>query len=243
MIKKIRNQLFSRKIPKWFKFFNLCILLPILIWPLIFYTTIFFFDKPKNIALTFLLFILVNIYPVYLIIIAYLNSLLFQKNKVLGSLLPSILLLTITFGVITVSTKASQHLNESKKEQEERTKHGFIGANEDFKVLNDKVYLYDTLIVGADPKTFEIVNWSWQRDKNYYYFLGKKVPAIDRQSFELLDYHYAKDKNYVYYDEAIIEGADAKTFHHIDGTQDGKDATHCYSWGEKVDCKVLLTEE
>jgi hypothetical protein len=58
-----------------------------------------------------------------------------------------------------------------------------------------------------------------------------------------LDYHYGKDKNHAYYDEQIIEGADAKTFHHLEGTQDAKDRTNCYRWGEKVDCKVLETEE
>lgn len=243
MINKIRRQIFTKELPKWFKFLNLCIFLPTLLWPLIFYTTIFFFDNPKNLGPTYLLFFLVNAYPIYLVILAYLNSLLFQKNKTLASLLPFAILLTIICGVAYVAFTTSQNLSESVKREQERKKQGFIGVSDDFKIIHDKVYRYDTLIVEADAKTFEIVSWDWQCDKNFYYRFGKKITTIDRQSFELLDYHYAKDKYHVYYDENIIEGADAKTFYHIEGTQDGKDANNCYRWGKKVDCHVLQTEE
>ena len=99
MIKKIKKQIFSNELPKWFKLLNLSILLPILLYPLVFYTTIFFFDNPKNLGLTNLLFFAVNAYPLYLVIITYLNSLLFQKNKIFGSILPVSILLTLLFGV------------------------------------------------------------------------------------------------------------------------------------------------
>lgn len=243
MIRKILKQIFSNELPRWFNLLNLCILLPVLLWPLIFYTTIFFFDNPRNLGATFLLFLAVNAYPVYLLVIAYFNSLLFQKSKLLGSFLPSAILLTMVWGAAYIAITTAQSLTESVEREEERTKQGFIGTDDVYKVVNGKVFRYDTLIVGADAQTFEIVSWDWERDKNYYYRFGKKVGTIDRQSFELLDYHYAKDKFHVYYDEDIIDGADAKTFRHIEGTQDGKDANNCYRWGKKVDCKVLETEE
>jgi hypothetical protein len=242
MIKKIRNQIFSKEQPKWFKFLNLFILLPILIWPIIFYSTIFFFDNPKNLGLSYLLFFVINAYPFYLLIIAYLNSLLFQKNKFLSFLLPISIVITILYGVSNYIHLISHKLSETIEREETRNKQGFIGSTDEFKIINNKVYQHDTLIAGADAKTFEIVSWDWQRDKNFYYRFGKKITSIDRQSFKLLDYHYAKDKFHVYYDENIIEGADSKTFNHIDGTQDGKDANNCYRWGEKVNCDVLKTQ-
>ena len=243
MTRRILKAIFFNKLPKWFKFLNLSILLPILFCPFIFYTTIFFFDNPKNLGLTYLLFFAVNAYPIYLVIIAYYNSRLFQKSKILGSILPLAILLSLVLGATYIVVETSQNISQGIKRETERTKQGYIGANNDYKILNDKVYRYDTLIVGADAKTFEIVSWDWQRDKNYYHRFGKRIPSIDRKSFQLLDYHYAKDKYHVYYDENVIEGADAETFYHIEGTQDGKDAKSCYRWGEKVDCKVLQTEE
>jgi sulfur relay (sulfurtransferase) DsrC/TusE family protein len=178
-----------------------------------------------------------------LVVIAYLNSILFQKNKVLGSILPTVILFALVSGIIYIVSEMSQNKIQSIEREKERAKQGYVQGSNDYKVINNKVYHRDTLIVGADAKTFEIVSWNWQRDKNYYYFFGKKIQYIDRKSFKDLNYHYGKDKFNVYYDEKIIKGADAKTFTHIDGTQDGKDTNSCYRWGEKVDCKVLKVEE
>jgi hypothetical protein len=171
------------------------------------------------------------------------NSILFQKNKVLGSILPTVILFALVSGIIYIVSEMSQNKIQSIEREKERAKQGYVQGSNDYKVINNKVYHRDTLIVGADAKTFEIVSWNWQRDKNYYYFFGKKIQYIDRKSFKDLNYHYGKDKFNVYYDEKIIKGADAKTFTHIDGTQDGKDTNSCYRWGEKVDCKVLKVEE
>lgn len=236
-------QLWPKHLPKWFKILNSCILLPILLWPFVFYTTIFLFDNPKNMGQTYLVFFAINAYPIYLVIITYLNSLLFQKNKILGSILPSTVLLTLVLSVAYLAFEMSQAASRNMKRDNERRKQGYIGVSNDYKIIDDKVYCRDTLIIGADAKTFEIVSWNWERDKNYYYFFGKKVEYIDRGSFKDLDYHYGKDKFNVYYDNKIIQGADAKTFLHIDGSQDGRDANSCYSWGEKVDCAILKDKE
>ena len=242
MKKRILNQIFSKELPNWFKFLNLSILLPILLWPLVFYMTIFFFDNPKNLGLTYLLFFVVNAYPLYFIIIAYFNSLLFQKYKLVGSLLPSTILLTLIFCVIYVVFLMSNNISQKIKKSNERTKQGYIGALDDFKIINDNVYRYDTLIVGADAETFKIVSWDWQCDKNYYYRFGKKIPYIDRETFEDLGYYYGKDKYHVYYAHKILKGADPKTFVQIEFTDDGKDSNNCYRLGKKVDCEVLKTE-
>lgn len=189
------------------------------------------------------MFFAVNAYPIYLLTVAYLNSKLFQKNKTLGLILPTTTLTSLTIGVIYILFSVGHVIYKSAKRDIEREKQGYIGTNGDFKVQHNKVFQNDTLIVGADAKTFEVISWDWQRDKNFYYRFGKKIAVIDRATFELLDYHYAKDKTHVFYDETIIEGADASTFKHIEGTQDGRDKNFCYRYGEKVDCKILLTDE
>ena len=112
-----------------------------------------------------------------------------------------------------------------------------------FTIDSNYVYKNDTIVEGADPKTFETINWQWAKDNKSIFFFGKLIPFIDYNTFHYLDYHYAIDKNNVYYDDKIIEGADASSFKHIDGSQDGRDKNSCYRYGEKVDCKVLLTEE
>ena len=242
MISKITAQIFSKEHPKWFRLLNASILLPILLWPFVFYTTIFFFDNPKNLRLTYLAFFVVNIYPIYLLTITYLNSKLFKKNKILGSILPTLTLTFLTFGIIGILFSMGQVIYKSAKRDIERANQGYIGSTDVWKIKNDKVYRYDTLVVGADAKSFEVISGSWQRDKSFYYYLGQRIESIDRQSFEDLGYHYGKDKFNVYYNEKVIIGADAKTFTHIEGTQDGKDKANCYRWGKMVDCEVLKSD-
>ena len=115
-----------------------------------------------------------------------------------------------------------------------------------FGFTKDKYHVYDndTIVKGADPATFEFITGSmWAKDKASYFYKGKRVGEVDYTTFRYLDYHYAIDKNHVYYNDQIIKEADAKTFKHIEGSQDGKDKNGCYRYGEKVDCKVLLTDE
>jgi uncharacterized membrane protein (GlpM family) len=51
--------------------------------------SIFLFDKPNSGAVfNYILFFVINAYPVYLLALLYLNTKLFQKNRILGSILP-----------------------------------------------------------------------------------------------------------------------------------------------------------
>jgi len=217
----------------------MAIMLPVLIWPLVFYTTLFLFDNPQNLSLTFLLFFAINAYPLYLLIVVYFNSLLFAKNKLIGLILPCLVVATLLYGAIWIFIENSRNFDQSVKRENERKQHGYIDANNNFKIIDNKVYYKDTVVLGADANTFEILSWNWERDKTYYYYFGKRIDYIDRASFQDLDYHYGKDKFHAYYDEKIIEGADAKSFIHIEGTQEARDAMNCYSWGEEIDCKLL----
>jgi len=80
---KFRFVSFSKEIPWTFKIVNWLILLPILIWPLIFFMTAFFFDAPgQNPVKVWPLVIGVILYPLYLFILFELNARLYKKiNK------------------------------------------------------------------------------------------------------------------------------------------------------------------
>jgi hypothetical protein len=234
-------------VPVWFKVLNFGFLLPVLIWPLVFFSTIFFFDNPQNFIVTFAVFLAVNAYPFYLFFIMRLNLKLYLKYKAIAIALPLLLSLTFIIAILQFMGGISgiktiyNNIQENKKALKAAEESGNLGHG--FRKDKNYVYSNDTIIEGADPNTFEIVNWEWAKDNKSYFFKGKRVPYIDYATFKYLDYNYAIDKNNVYYDDEIIEGADAKTFKYIEGSQDGKDKSNCYRYGEKVDCSVLLKDE
>lgn len=241
MFKRIKEYFNSPLFPMWFRYFNLTLLLPILLWPFVFYLTIFFFDNPQDLKLTYILFFAVNAYPVYLLAIAYLNSKLYIFNKILGTILPSILVFTILISTSYLAYEIFRTQREAMIERDKRIERGDIGNG--YIKRNGQIFKDDSLIIEADAQSFKLLSRDWARDKNMMFFHGKPVPIIDVNSFKLLDYHYSKDKNHVFYENEVIPEADPKTFYHINGTNDGRDKANCFRWGEKVDCVELLKEE
>ena len=88
--------------------------------------------------------------------------------------------------------------------------------------LKDKsvVYFLDQKIEGADPETFQLVNFdaSLSKDKNAVYFKYKKINGADPNTFQILDRGYVKDSQtvfYLYADEGAVAltGANAQAFH------------------------------
>jgi hypothetical protein len=241
MVKKIRTYFHSDKFPRWFKILNLSLLLPIILWPFIFFTTIFFFDNPSNLITTFFFFFLVNAYPLYLITLVLLNAKLYTWNRFLGLLLPATFLITIITGAVYLSVRISERLKQQEQEVIEKEANGELGSG--YFKKNNLIYYRDSVVIGADPATFDIVSGTsgrWTKDKNSCFYLGKLRPNVDSKTFIYLDYDYAKDKNHVYYRDKIIESADAKTFKHYDGTQDGEDKNGCYHFGEKMSCDSIV---
>lgn len=80
----------TKHLPKWFIRFSYLSLYPILFWPLIFFVSIFMFDNPQNVALTFLYFILINCYPFFFIAIVVAGFKTYSRQKLLAVLLPFI---------------------------------------------------------------------------------------------------------------------------------------------------------
>ena len=60
-------------------------------------------------------------------------------------------------------------------------------------------------LVGANLKTFEIVDDYFARDDKNVYFFNKKVIGVDAKTFEKVGYDIVKDKNGVYFLENVSE--------------------------------------
>jgi hypothetical protein len=85
------------------------------------------------------------------------------------------------------------------------------------------------IIKDADPKTFEVLNRHYTKDKNNFYICSwsgldlfristkcEKIKNVDRESFKPLDEGYARDKNYIYFYGNIIENGDSESFKILD---------------------------
>ena len=71
-------------------------------------------------------------------------------------------------------------------------------------VLLDGYYYFDTsnkgfdTLPGADPRTYEYLNYKFSRDKHHLYKSDTVYTKADRESFEILNQDFCKDKNGVY---------------------------------------------
>lgn len=254
---------FSKEIPTKFKWINLLILIPILLWPLVFLMTIFFFDDPNaNPIMVWGLFFAVNLYPLYLFVLFELNARLYKKLKIVGYIIPSLIFgsLLYIFGSFYISNK------QSSKEQEianqERKEAGYIGNCDTYRILNNSVYYKDSVLnadalsfeylgchygkdkniafKGKDPiqgshsESFEIIDWQWQKDNFTYYYKGEAMNGIDYPTFEILDLSYSKDKNKVYFRMKTVKEAQPETFKINRMTGIGDDGINKYEHGKKI---------
>ncbi|QLG44344.1 DKNYY domain-containing protein [Costertonia aggregata] len=70
------------------------------------------------------------------------------------------------------------------------------------------------------------------------YYVGKPILEADIETFELLEFSYAKDKNHVFYNGKKIEGADPNSFEHDEGAR-CKDKNGYFLSGEAYEFKEL----
>lgn len=81
----------------WFSRLNTISLLPIILWPLIFFGSIFLFDNPQNVLFTFFILILMNSYPLLFLALSALSYRLFKVGRIVGIFIP---VLTIIGSVV-----------------------------------------------------------------------------------------------------------------------------------------------
>ncbi len=76
------NYVFKQnELPSWIVYLNLGSLLGILVWPLIFFMSIFIFDNPQNERQAYFIFILSNCYPFLLMLLTYCSYKLFRVKN------------------------------------------------------------------------------------------------------------------------------------------------------------------
>jgi len=82
--------IFNRSDLPWsIRILNYATLLIILIWPLVFLGSIFLFDNPDFLFLTFLIVILINSYPLIIFGLIILSFKLFKKHPLISIFIPS----------------------------------------------------------------------------------------------------------------------------------------------------------
>jgi DKNYY family len=69
---------------------------------------------------------------------------------------------------------------------------------------NFNVYYGSSVILNADPGSFELLSLFFAKDINSVYFLGQPIEGSDPGSFKLIAGRLAEDKNHVYYSAEII---------------------------------------
>ncbi len=260
---KFRLVSFSKEIPIKFKWINWIILIPIFLWPLVFFMTIFFFDDPNaNPIMVWTLFLGVNLYPLYLLILFELNARLYKRIKVAAYILPLLIIGSLSFISINEFLSSKKFAEERKIEVQKLKDAGYIGNCETYKIKDNTVSYKDSImnadpnsfenlschygkdskyaykgkepIIGSDPETFEIIDWQWQRDKNLYYYKGNPMNLIDYNSFKILIANYSKDKHKVYFYDKVIENADPNTFEVNQMTHIGTDKNNKYKFGKEI---------
>lgn len=76
-----------------------------------------------------------------------------------------------------------------------------------------QVYYCDTLVVGADPATFELINWRVARDKNHVYVDNYRLPdCADARTMKYLHGGLSRDSLHVFDRDSLLEGVDPETF-------------------------------
>ncbi|NTU66464.1 MAG: hypothetical protein HGB08_00915 [Candidatus Moranbacteria bacterium] len=105
---------------------------------------------------------------------------------------------------------------------------------------NEKVFINDFEIVGADPGTFVLMGtdpglYGYSKDKDRVYVDNSPVDNADPNSFKVLGGCYGSDYRAVYCDRNEMGSADAKTFTVIDSNRGiAKDKNGFFLRGERV---------
>jgi len=157
--------------------------LSLLIWPLFFFATLFFFDAPSRSTVYEIsrwgMVLTIWLYPLYLL---PLIGLWFRLSKLLRAkwlyyfcpLIPVIIFLSF--------------MELSSSEFAARKPEGY------------------------DPSTFIRINETFAKDINHVYYCNEILEDADPKSFRALKEEYSADSRHVWYRDEIIEGANPATF-------------------------------
>ena len=157
--------------------------LSLLIWPLFFFASLFFFDAPINTTIDEIsrwgMVLTIWLYPLYLLLSI---GLWFRLSKRLRAswifclcpLIPVIIFFSF------VELASSEYAAEKPE--------------------------------GYDSATFERLNKSFAKDINHVYLCNEILKDADPKTFRALDEDYSADSRHVWYRRDKIEGANPQTF-------------------------------
>lgn len=157
--------------------------LSLLIWPIFFFMSLFFFDAPTRSTVDEIcrwgMVLTIWLYPFYLLplIGSWFRLAKFIRAKWLYYLCP---LIPVMFFILFVELTSSEFA--AKKPE------------------------------GYDSATFERLNETYAKDINHVYYCNEILEEADPKSFRALDNNYSADSRHVWYREDIIEGANPTTF-------------------------------
>jgi DKNYY family len=215
MIQTKQNTLFSTDQPIWFRVLNVMILVPIIAWPLVAFLSCFMLDHPKDEAATLRWFYLTNAYPIYLLVLVWLNTKIFKINKRLGLIIPIVFIIGMIWSVVGVLAffKINNEADsKAEKIAAERKKLGFIGSDDTYKVLEGKLYYKDTFVSTIDTASVVALADDFVKDSSTVYHTTKKIVDADAETFMTLRYHWQQDDKHIYKNGKIVPSVDVETF-------------------------------
>ncbi len=104
-MKWIRTYFKTEDLPTWLLVIAMLVSSTILLWPFIFFMSIFMFDAPGSLFPRILYFVVINLYPLILIGNCYLGFHCYRKSKLFGLL---VLLLPLIFYLFVLDYFFSQ---------------------------------------------------------------------------------------------------------------------------------------
>ena len=111
-----------------------------------------------------------------------------------------------------------------------------------FSLGKDKnhVFFNSEILENADPSTFENIQPSYYKDKNYVFLLqgtniDSRIIGADPSTFTILkEYYWSKDKNHIFYSRTPLEDATLSSFVVINENW-GKDGKFYFFRDKKLD--------
>lgn len=103
------------------------------------------------------------------------------------------------------------------------------------------VYYFDEIVKEANPRTFQLLENDFARDRKYIFYKDKIVSNADPDTFHALDERYSYDEKYVYFFHTPIVGADPSSFEIIYGdyTRDDRNIYFRSEVAEMLDPETL----
>lgn len=214
------------------KIFFWLMVISLLIWPLLFFGSLFLFDAPFRSTVDetcrYGIFITILLYPIYLF--PLMRFCLWASRRLKASwlffLCPLIPIVVIS---LFIKIASSEYAAEKPEGYDSST---FVRLNEAYSKDVNHVYYHNEILNLADPSSFRVLNENYSADNRYVWYNNDTIPGADPATFvapeNKNDFSFslslAHDAHDYYHGTSPLHVADVSSFKEIDG-----------SWA--IDCK------